>query len=154
MCVTSRTPRGEQLRRLLALALLGLALGVRAAPDAVRADETANCIAVMQTHTDELARQVRAGHKTLEGPLRAELVRAAALVGRTYLDGLRDGDEAKARLHAAQERQRTWDAPRRASLRQTCDKRADAELAAASRAERFVVERVARARMKRMLESP
>jgi hypothetical protein len=154
MCVICRTPRGNQSRRLLALALLVLALGAQAAPDAARADETANCIAVMQTHTDDLARQVRAGQKTLEGPLRAELVRAAALVGRTYLNGLRDGDEAKARLHAAQERQKSWDAPRRASLRQSCDKRADAELAAASRAERFVVERVARSRMKRMLEAP
>ncbi len=154
MCVTFRTPVGDPIRRLIALACLGMAFGTHAAPDAARADETANCIAVMQTHTDDLARQVRAGQKTLEGPLRAELVRAAALVGRTYLDGLRDGDEAKARLHAAQERQKGWDAPRRASLRQTCDKRADAELAGASRAERFVVERVARARMKRMLEAP
>jgi hypothetical protein len=153
MCLIDRTPVGSLPRRLLALVLLGLALGARAAPDAARADETANCVAVMQTHTDDLARQVRAGQKTLEGPLRAELVRAAALVGRTYLDGLRDGDEAKARLHAAQERQKSWDAPRRASLRQICDRRADAELAAASRAERFIVERAARARMKRMLES-
>lgn len=114
--------------------------------------ETATCVAVMQTHADTLARSVKAGDKSKEAALRSELERAAALIGRTYLDGLQDPAEAKARLQAAQERQAGWDDARRGAVRQSCVKKADAELAAASGAERFLVARVAQARLKRMLE--
>ena len=75
------------------------------------------------------------------------------MIGRTYLDGMRDGDEAKARLKAAQQRQQSWDEDRKTTVHGTCVKRADAELAAASGPERFFVERFAQARLKRMLET-
>lgn len=115
-------------------------------------DDTANCIAVMQTQADDLARRIKAGDRAQEPVLQDELRRAGALIGRTYLDGLHDRSEAKARLKAAQDRQATWDDERRQSVRQACLKRADAELAAASRPERFIVERFAQARFKHMLE--
>jgi hypothetical protein len=124
-----------------------------AANDAASYDDTANCIAVMQTNADELARQVKGGNKAQEPALRAEVLRATALVGRTYLDGMHDSAEAKARLKAARERQSAWDAARKASVRQTCVKRADAELASASGAERFIVERIAQVQMKRLLQA-
>lgn len=124
-----------------------------AAGDPARHDDTANCVAVMQPNADELARQVKAGNKAQEPVLRKELVRATALVGRTFLDGLHDSAEAKARLKAAQMRQAAWDEPRKAQLRLACLKRADAELAAASRPERFIVERVAQTTMQRMLRA-
>src|SRR4051812_227146 len=73
------------------------------------ADDTADCIAVMQTHADAMARQVKAGDTAREPALKTELRRAGALIGRTYLDGMHDGDEAKARLKAAQQRQQGWD---------------------------------------------
>ena len=125
---------------------------VRAA-DTANYDDTANCIAVMQTNADDLARQVKGGNKAQEPALRTEVLRATALVGRTYLDGLHDSAEAKARLKAARERQAAWDAARKASVRQTCVKRADAELASASGAERFIVERIAQVQMRRMLQA-
>jgi len=125
----------------------------RAANDAAAYDDTANCVAVMQPNADELARQVKAGNKAQEPVLRRELVRATALVGRTYLDGLHDSAEAKARLKAAQQRQAAWDDDRKAQLRQACLKRADAELAAASPPERFIVERIAQSTMQRMLRA-
>ncbi|MFO1219209.1 MAG: hypothetical protein U1E89_12610 [Burkholderiaceae bacterium] len=142
----------RRLAAAVSLAMLLLpALEAQAAPDAAAADETAHCIAAMQTQADDLARQVKAGDSSKQGALRVELVRASALVGRTYQAGLHDGKEAKARLKAAQAQQTEWDEPRRSRLRQSCQQRADAELASATRAERFIVERVADATMQRML---
>jgi hypothetical protein len=117
------------------------------------ADDTADCIAVMQTHADAMARQVKAGDTSREPALKTELRRAGALIGRTYLDGMRDGDEAKARLKAAQQRQQGWDDERKTTVHAACLKRADAELAEASAPERFFVERFAQARLKRMLQA-
>ena len=117
------------------------------------ADDTADCIAVMQTHADAMALQVKAGDASREPALKTELRRAGALIGRTYLDGMRDGDEAKARLKAAQQRQQGWDEEHKTTVHGACLKRADAELAAASGPERFFVERFAQARLKRMLQA-
>ena len=114
-------------------------------------DDTADCIALMQTSADELARQIKAGDKAREPALRTELKRAGILIGRTYLDGLHDSAEAKARLKAAHERQATWDEERKKRVYQACVKRADAEFAAASGPERFIVERYAQARLEHML---
>lgn len=117
-------------------------------------DDTADCIALMQTNADELARRIKAGDKAREPALRSELKRAGILIGRTYLDGLHDSAEAKARLKAAQERQATWDEERKKRVYEACVKRADAEFAAASAPERFIVERYAQARLERMLGEP
>jgi hypothetical protein len=126
-------------------------VSARAGDEAAYSD-TADCIAVMQTKADDLARRIKAGDKTQEPALHTELVRAAAIIGRTYLDGMRDSAEAKAQLKAAQERQLAWDEARKASVRQACLKRADDELAEASGPERLIIDRVAQARFKRMLE--
>lgn len=135
------------------LVLAAWVASAHAAGDPARHDDTANCIAVMQPNADDLARQVKAGNKAQEPVLRQELVRATALVGRTYLDGLHDSAEAKARLKAAQERQATWDEARKARLHQACLQRADAELAGASPPERFIVEHIAQSTMQRMLRA-
>ncbi|HEY6355764.1 MAG TPA: hypothetical protein VIY30_14855 [Burkholderiaceae bacterium] len=124
------------------------------ATDEATVDDTADCIALMQPNADELARQIKAGNKAREPALRSELRRAGVLIGRTYLDGLHDSAEAKARLKAAQERQTTWDEERRKRVYQACVKRADAEFAAASGPERFIVERFAQARFERMVNEP
>ena len=147
-------------RAARAFALWGMAMSsalwwsiqsAQAAPQGP-ADDTADCIAVMQTHADAMARQVKAGDASREPALKTELRRAGALIGRTYLDGMRDGDEAKARLRAAQQRQQGWDDERKTTVHTACLKRADAELASASGPERFFVERFAQARLRRMLE--
>lgn len=135
------------------LVVLAASWPAHAADNPASRDDTANCIAVMQPSADELARQVKAGNKAQEPALRRELVRATALVGRTYLDGLHDSAEAKARLKAAQERQATWDDARKARVHQACLQRADAELAAASPPERFIVEHIAQSTMQRMLRA-
>jgi hypothetical protein len=137
----------------LTVTLLAAAPGATVhAADEATYDDTANCIAVMQTKADDLARRIKAGDKAQEPALHTELVRAAALIGRTYLDGMHDSAEAKARLKAAQESQSAWDEARKASVHQACLKRADDELAAATGPERLIVDRVAAARFKRMLE--
>ena len=118
----------------------------------VTPDDTANCVAVMQTNADALARRIKAGDKALEPALRIELVRAGALIGRAYLDGMRDAAEAKSQLKAAQEGQSAWDEARKTSVHQACLKRADAELATESGPQRLIVEHFARARFKRMLD--
>jgi hypothetical protein len=139
---------------MLAVLVSWVQTPARAAADGSAAyDDTANCIAVMQPNADELARQVKAGNKAQEPLLRKELVRATALAGRTYLDGLHDAADAKARLKAAQERQAAWDDARKAQVHQACLRRADAELAAASPPERFIVDRIAQSTMQRMLRT-
>ena len=143
-------------RRLLPLIGLGLAgwlvAGPAAALDSLSDDATAACIAVMQTQADDWARQVREGDKASEPALLTELERAAALMGRSYLDGAHDEARAKARLKAAQDQQATWSDEQRLRLRLSCDGHADAELAASSRPQRFIIERLARSRLKRMLK--
>jgi hypothetical protein len=136
-----------------ALASSALWMPAHAADEATRAD-TANCIALMQANADELARQIKAGDTARESELRTELTRAGALIARTYLDGLHDSDEAKARLKAAQERQATWDDQRKRTVHRACLQRADAELAVASGPERFAASRFAEIRLKRMLSEP
>lgn len=155
------TVLAQPARRSHLIALWGVAVSlalwlatpaVHAAPQSP-ADDTADCIAVMQTHADAMARQVKAGDASREPALKTELRRAGALIGRTYLDGMRDGDEAKARLQAARQRQQGWDDERKTTVHAACLKRADAELATASAPERFFVERFAQSRLKRMLEA-
>ena len=139
----------------LATAMVSWLLWVpaHAADEATPAD-TANCIALMQTQADELARQIKAGDTTREPVLRSELTRAGALIARTYLDGLHDPGEAKARLKTAQEGQASWDEERKKRVHLACLKRADAELAGASGTERFAAGRFAEVRLKRMLSEP
>ena len=105
----------------------------------------------MQGAADDLARRIKAGEPAREPALRTELTRAGALIARTYLEGLRNADEAKARLQAAQARQASWDSERKRSVHQACLKRADAQLATASAPERFAASRFAESRLKRML---
>jgi len=144
--------RRAWLALLAALCASALWVPAHAAGEATVDDDTANCIAVMQTNADDLARQIKAGDRAQEPALQTELKRAGALMARSYLDGLHDGPEAKARLKAAQERQAAWDAEHKNRIHQACLKRADAELAAASGLERYAVERFVQSRFKRMVE--
>lgn len=114
-------------------------------------EATAACIAVMQARADDLARQVRTGDQGQASALLAELQRAAALIGRAYLDGARDPSESKAKLNDARRAQSTWTEDRRRRTHQTCVKIADAELAEATGSQRFIVRRVAKAWFQRML---
>ena len=139
---------------LLLTAALAAAPADPADPANASRAETAHCVAVMQTRADELARQVKAGDKSQESALRSELQRAAALIGRTYLDGLRDEGEAKARLKAARQEQSTWPEARRERLHRDCVLKADALIGKASSVERYVIERVAQRRMNKMLAAP
>lgn len=150
--VARRAPREIALQGVLLLAAL-LWQPVHAAPEDTY-DDTANCIAVMEVTADEMARQIKAGDTAREPALRTELLRAAALVGRIYFDGMHDERQARARLNEARERQKTWDDSRRNSVHSACLKRADAELAAQSAPERLVAEKVADVRMRRMLKDP
>ena len=130
----------------------GLLHGPAHAANESKLEDTANCIALMQTTADDLARQIKAGDKAREPALRTELQLAGALIARTYVEGLRNGNEAKARLKAAHERQAGWDPDRKQSVHQACLKRADAQLASASATERFAAARFAEVRFKRMLD--
>jgi hypothetical protein len=142
--------RCASLVLMIALQTWAFCLPAHAANE-TKLEETANCIALMQATADDLARQIKAGNKAREPALRNELTLAGALIARTYLEGLRDGNEAKTRLRAAQERQASWEPERRRSVHQSCLKRADAQLATASAPERFAASRFAESRFKRML---
>ena len=145
----------HRLFRIIGLGLIGAwGASPAAALDSLSDDDTAACIAVMQTQADDWARQVRDGDRASEPALLTELERAAALMGRSYLDGSHDEARAKARLRAAQDLQAGWSDEQRLRLRLSCDGHADAELAASSRPQRFIIERLARSRLKRMLRQP
>jgi hypothetical protein len=157
MLAASLTPKSQMkpVRRasmalVLALSIWALGTPARAANE-TKLEEAANCIALMQTAADDLARQVKAGDPAREPALRTELTRAGVLIARTYLEGLRSGDEAKARLRAAQARQASWEPERRRSVHQACRTRADAQLGSASTLERVAASRFAESRLKRML---
>jgi hypothetical protein len=137
-----------------ALSWSAMWLPAHATGEAAADDDTANCIAVMQPLADQLARQIKAGDTAREAALQSELTRAGALIGRSYLDGVHDSRVAKARLKAAKESQASWDEERKNRVHQACLKRADAELAAASGPQRFIVERYAKALLKHMLKEP
>ena len=149
----------EPVSSLRCLAIAFVAVLASSAPwvparagDEAAYNDTADCIAVMQTKADDLAHRIKAGDKAQEPALRIELVRAGALIGRAYLDGMRDAAQAKSQLKAAQESQSAWDEARKASVHQACLKRADAELATESGPQRLIVEHFARVRFKRMLD--
>jgi hypothetical protein len=136
---------------LMVVLSIWLACAPARAANETKLEETANCIALMQTTADDLARRIKAGDKAREPALRTELKLAGALIARTYLEGLRNGDEAKARLQAAHSRQASWDPEHKRSVHQACLKRADTQLATASAPERFAASRFAESRLKRML---
>lgn len=142
--------RRASMPLVVALSIWALCAPAQAANE-TRLEETANCIALMQTAADDMARRVKAGDQAREPALRTELTRAGALIARTYVEGLRNGDEAKARLQAAQARQAGWDPERRRSVHQACRTRADAQLGSASTLERVAATRFAESRLKRML---
>lgn len=137
-----------------ALVFAALASAAAATTDATGYDESAACVAVIQTRSDDLARRVRAGDKSQQAELHTELVRAAVLIGQAYLDGLHDERDARAMLQHAHDAQAAWTEAQRNAAHDACIKKADAALAEASPIQRFIVERVAQARMNRLLSPP
>ncbi len=133
------------------LLLATLAPAPAAATDATGYDESAACVAVIQTRSDDLVRQVKAGDKSQQPALHAELVRAAVLIGQAYLDGLHDERDARAMLQSAHDAQASWTDAQRNAAHDACIKKADAAFAEASPVQRFIVERIAQARMNRLL---
>lgn len=142
--------RGASIAGLVVLASWVSCMPAHAANE-TKLEETANCIALMQTTADDLARRIKAGDRAQEPALRTELTLAGALIARTYLEGLRDGNEANTRLKAAHQRQASWAPERKSSVHQSCVERADAQLASAPTLERFAASRFAESRLKRML---
>ena len=142
------------LSALRVACLAGALAWTGAAPAATHAtpDEMAACVAAMQVQAEEWAAAVRAGDAGLEKTLLAELERASALMGRSYLDGAHDEADAKARLKAARDAQAGWPREQREALRLSCDARANAELAASNFLQRALVQRMARKRLQTMLK--
>jgi Skp family chaperone for outer membrane proteins len=149
--VLARIPRARFGAALWLLA--ALAPAAASAADATGYDETAACIAVIQTRSDDLVRQIKAGDKSEQAALHTELVRAAVLIGQAYLDGLHDERDARAMLQSAHDAQASWTEAQRHAAHDACVRKADAALAEASPVQRFIVERIAQARMNRLLAS-
>ncbi len=139
---------------VIALASALAALCAARAADLAGYDEKALCVAVIESRSDDLARQVRDGDKSQQPALHTELVRAAVLIGQAWLDGLHDEHEARAMLQNARDAQAAWSEARRNTTHDECIKKADAALANASALQRFIVERIAQRREERMLASP
>lgn len=113
---------------------------------------TAQCVAALEAHTDELAVQVKAGQAELQARLLDELRAGAAFIGDAYLQGERDEARAKGFLNAALEAQKSLPKAELAARQTRCAQEGAQLLANADVISRAVVNRVAQRRMKKLLE--
>jgi hypothetical protein len=113
---------------------------------------TAQCVAALEAHTDELAAQVKAGQADLQPLLLNELKAGAAFIGDAYVQGERDEARAKGFLNAALEAQKALPKAELAARQVRCAQEGAQLLANADIVSRTVVNRLAQRRMKKLLE--
>ncbi|MES2959675.1 MAG: hypothetical protein V4792_15905 [Pseudomonadota bacterium] len=113
---------------------------------------TAQCVAALEVHTDDLAALIKAGRSDLRPRLLERLKHGAALIGAAYLQGERDDARAKLLLDAALEAQNALPKPALAARQSSCSQEGAQLLANADVFTRTVVSHLARKRMDRLLE--
>lgn len=147
-------PRPPMNKTLLLATIALLPLSAVAAPGGPTEHEshTAQCVAALESSTEELAVQVKAGKADLQPLLLNRLKYGAAFIGDSYIRGERDEARAKGFLNAAREAQKALP-KRELSARQTvCAQEGATLLADADILSRAVVSRLAQKRMKKLLE--
>jgi hypothetical protein len=105
----------------------------------------------LKVDAEDLAAKIRAGREELRPTLLARLEQGAAFIGKSYLDGNRDEDQAKAMLAAAVEAQKSLPATALAARQTACSSEGAQMLKDASGFGRAVVVWVAKKRMDKML---
>jgi hypothetical protein len=112
----------------------------------------AECVAALDLGTEDLSRQVKAGHEELRPLLLDRLKSGAAFIGQAYLNGERDEARSQALLKEAREAQRALPESSLAARQLSCAEEGSRLLADANVLEREIVSQVARRRMNKLLE--
>jgi hypothetical protein len=136
---------------LLTIACLLLALATQAAEPSPRDLHVARCVAALDSNTQELAGQVRAGQQTPRRMLEDRLVAGAAFIGDSYLHGQRDEQRAKELADRETEAQKQLPAAELAARQDACASEGAKLFAAGNSLQRAVVHRLAKKRMERLL---
>lgn len=159
LCGQSRHVFGRRrIWRSCASFCLVVSAGVLASPSSATAPvptarelHTAQCVAALEVSTEELARQVKAGHEELRPVLVSRLEFGTALIGDAYLRGERDEARSQSLLAAAIEAQKTLSDEELSARQTSCAKEGRKVLAEGNVISRAVVSRLAKRRMKKLL---
>lgn len=114
---------------------------------------TSECVAALEVSTDELAKQVKAGHQELRPVLASRLEFGAAFIGDSYLRGERDEARSQALLASALEAQKTLSASELLSRQDLCAGEGRQLLSDSNVVSRAVVSNLAKKRMSKLLSS-
>jgi predicted pyridoxine 5'-phosphate oxidase superfamily flavin-nucleotide-binding protein len=138
------------LALLLLTALAAATAGVAAEPSA-RDLRAAECVAALDAHTHELAKQVREGRDTLRPLLLDRLVAGSAFVGDAYLRGDSDEQEARGLTDQMREAQKRLPPSELAARQAACADEGAKLYAEGNALQRAVVKRLAKRRMDKLL---
>ena len=114
---------------------------------------SAACVASLEVSTDELAKQVKAGHQELRPVLASRLEFGAAFIGDSYLRGERDEARSQALLASALEAQKALSASELLFSLDLCAGEGQTMLANSNVVSRAVVSILAKKRMNKLLGS-
>jgi len=144
------------MKKIVAIALLSIA-GVslaHAAPTpepSPRDRHAAECVAALEVHTQDLAKQVKSGKEASRAVLRDRLISGTAFVGDTYLHGSSDEKQARELANQALEAQKSLPAPELATRQAACADEGAKLFAASNGLQQAVVKRLAKKRMDKLL---
>jgi len=144
------------MKKTLAIALLSTAslTLARAAPalePSPRDLHAAECVAALEVHTQDLAKQVKSGNEASRAVLLDRLISGTAFVGDTYLHGNSDEKQARALANEALEAQKSLPAPELANRQAACADEGAKLFAASNGLQQAVVKRLAKKRMDKLL---
>jgi hypothetical protein len=140
----------------LPLVFLFVALGASSAgaTDAAptpRDLQAAQCVAALETQTEALAQQVKAGNDASKAVLLERLIAGTAFIGDSYLHSKLSEAQAKALVRQAHEAQSGLPATELAARQESCAGTGSKLYAASNGVQQMVVQRLAKKRMGKLL---
>jgi hypothetical protein len=141
-------------RLLFLVAIVLFATHAKGSPDDPTEHElhAAQCVAALEAHADDLAAQVRAGHVDLQPLLLEQLKYGTAHIVDSYMQGERNEERARGFLDVALDAQKLLPRSVLVARQSACAQQGAQLLDNADFVGRAVVSRLARRRMKKLLE--
>ena len=130
---------------------LSLAQAATASEPSARELHAAACVAALDTDTQALAQQVRAGTQTARALLLDRLVAGTAFVGDIYLHGESDESRARELANQAREAQKSLTAPELAEVQAACADEGAKLFSSSNGLQRAAVKHLAKKRMDKLL---
>jgi hypothetical protein len=112
---------------------------------------TSECVAALETRSEDLARQVKAGQSELRTLLVSTLEAGAAFIGQAYLQGERDEARAQAQLTTAQQAQKQLSGADLAARQSSCAQEGGRLLSQTDVIGRFVISRLVQRRLQKLV---